>query len=453
MTGPTDVLPTRAAPTARRGVHLVVLDGPSAGTRLPLEKDETVIGKDPSVDFCIPDAAISRRHCVIARKQDGYVVRDLGSTNGTFVDGTRIGEAWLKPGSRIQAGNTVILFQPVYEATAVPPSEKDSFGRLVGTSRAMREVFAVLERVAATDATILLTGETGTGKGACARSIHEASDRSAGPFVVVDCGAISRSLIEGELFGAEKGAYTGATTARPGALEQASGGTLFLDEIDDLPLDLQPKLLRVLEDRVVQRLGSTRPRPLDIRVVAATKRDLEEMVRAGTFREDLYFRLSVVRVSLPPLRERPEDLPLLASRFLEDPDGWEKLSEPLREQLGAHCWPGNVRELRNVLDRLRYLGLEDAPGIPLASTDAGGARSAKEAPQEAIPPIDFSQPFKEAKESLVEAFEHEYLKRLLERAGGRIAVAAREAGLNRKYFYDLLRKHGLYDKDRSKQTE
>ncbi len=421
----------------------MVVEGSASGQRMKIEGPSVVIGKEPSCDLCIPDAAISRRHCVIERKGDGYVVRDLDSTNGTYVDGTRVGEAWLRPGSRIGLGNSVLLFQPVYESTSVPPSDKERFGDLVGRSRAMREVFAVLERVAGTDATILLTGETGTGKGACARSIHRESPRRDAPFVVVDCGAISRSLIEGELFGTEKGAYTGATAARAGAIEQAHGGTLFLDEIDDLPVDLQPKLLRVLEDRVVQRLGSARPRPLDIRVIAATKRDLETMVRGGEFREDLYFRLSVVRVALPPLRDRPEDLPLLASKFLDDADGWEKLSEPLREQLLAHAWPGNVRELRNVLDRLRYLGLEDAPGIQLGGPAAGADEAT-----EAIPRVDFSQPFKEAKESLVDAFEYEYLKRLLERAGGRIAVAAREAGLNRKYFYDLLRKHGLYDRNR-----
>jgi len=258
--------------------------------------------------------------------------------------------------------------------------------------------------------------------------------------VVFDSGAVSPTLIEGELFGAEKGAYTGATTSRPGACEEADGGTLFLDEIDDLPLDLQPKLLRVLEEREVRRLGSQKPRQLDLRVIAASKIDLEAAVRAGTFREDLFFRLAVVRVDLPALRDRLDDLPALADRFLGEPGAYALLSPPLREQLGAHTWPGNLRELRNVLDRLRYLGLEDAEGVSL------GARREEPAPSGPVQEAEFLRPFKEAKESLLEAFEREYLERLLERAGGKIAVAAREAHLNRKYFYDLLKKHGLFHK-------
>lgn len=443
----TDILPQSSQPATTREVTLLILEGPGAGQRIPLDRDELKIGKDPSSDLCIPDAAVSRNHCLIERKNEGYLIRDLDSTNGTFVDGTRIREAYLRPGSRVKIGTAMLLFQPVYQADTVPPSKAESFGTLLGRSLAMRRIFSVLERVAPTDATILLTGPTGTGKGAAARSLHDASKRARQPYVVIDCGAVSHSLIEGELFGAEKGAYTGATVARAGALEAANGGTLFLDEIDDLPLELQPKLLRVLEEREIRRLGSTRPRKLDIRVIAATKSDLGRMVSEGRFRDDLFFRLAVVRVDLPKLAERTEDLALLADGFLDEVGGWEKLSPDLREQLVAHSWPGNVRELRNVLERLRYLGLEGADGVELDSPlDAQSVD--EEVPAGVLPEVDFFQPFKEAKESLVDAFEREYLERLLERAGGRIATAAREARLNRKYFYDLLRKHGLYQKNR-----
>jgi len=439
----TDVLPTANAAFTRREVTLVVLEGPESGRRVRLDGAALSIGKDPASGLCLPDAAVSRNHCVVEKRHEGYLIRDLGSTNGTFVDGTRVREAYLRPGSRLQVGNVILLFQPVYHADEVPPSAADHFGDMVGLSQAMRRVFAVLERVAPTEATLLLTGETGTGKGATARAIHAASNRAGGPFVVVDCGSVSHTLIEGELFGAEKGAYTGATESRAGACEQAGGGTLFLDEIDDLPLDLQPKLLRVLEEREVRRLGSTKPSRLDIRVVAATKQDLGRLVAEGRFREDLFFRLSVVRVELPPLRGRPGDLECLTLRFSGDSDLWPSFSPALREQLAAHAWPGNVRELRNVLDRLRFLGLEGAETVSLET-----APRPDEADDATLPEVDFSRPFKEAKESLVDAFEREYLERLLERAGGRIAVAAREAHLNRKYFYDLLRKHGLYTKDR-----
>ncbi len=440
----TDVLPTANAAVTRREVTLVVLEGPESGRRVRLDGAALSIGKDPASGLCLPDAAVSRNHCMVEKRHEGYLIRDLGSTNGTFVDGTRVREAYLRPGSRLQVGNVVLLFQPVYQADEVPPSTEDHFGDLVGRSQAMRRVFAVLERVAPTEATLLLTGETGTGKGATARAIHAASHRAGGPFVVVDCGSVSHTLIEGELFGAEKGAYTGAVSARAGALEQADGGTLFLDEIDDLPLELQPKLLRVLEEREVRRLGSTRSKHLDLRVIAATKQDLSRLVREGRFREDLFFRLSVVRVELPPLRARTEDLEVLTSRLLGEAEGWRGFAPALREQLLAHSWPGNVRELRNVLDRLRFLGLEGAETVSLQGP-VGPGDDDDEGP---LPDVDFTRPFKEAKESLVDAFEREYLERLLERAGGRIAAAAREAHLNRKYFYDLLHKHGLYSKDR-----
>ncbi|MDF1562004.1 MAG: sigma 54-interacting transcriptional regulator [Deltaproteobacteria bacterium] len=438
----TDVLPTGRPVAGRRELTLLVVEGPLAGQRVTVGEAPLVLGKDPAADLTLPDAAVSRRHCVLEPTESGHRIKDLGSTNGTFVDGIRITEAFLRIGARIKVGNVVLLFQPIYASAEVGPSDATTFGSLVGRSLVMRQIFGLFERVAPTDATLLLTGETGTGKGAAARAVHDHGNRKDGPFVVFDCGAVSPTLIEGELFGAEKGAYTGAVAARAGACEEADGGTLFLDEIDDLPLELQPKLLRVLEEREVRRLGSHKPRKLDLRVIAASKVDLEVSVKEGRFREDLYFRLAVVRVDLPPLRDRTDDLPLLADRFLGEAGAWEGLSPTLREQLGAHTWPGNLRELRNILDRLRYLGLQEAEGVALG----GPAAAAREGGT--VSEADYLRPFKEAKESLLEAFEREYLERLLERAGGKIAVAAREAHLNRKYFYDLLKKHGLYQKDR-----
>ncbi len=441
----TDVLPTGPMAGGKRKLTLLVVEGPGAGKRVPVGEAPLVLGKDPAADLCLPDAAVSRRHCILEHTSTGHRIRDLESTNGTFVDGIQITEAFLRVGARIKVGNVVLLFQPIYQASEVGPSIATTFGELVGESLAMRQIFGLFERVAATDATLLLTGETGTGKGAAARALHEHSNRKDRAFVVFDCGAVSPTLIEGELFGAEKGAYTGSIAARAGACEEADGGTLFLDEIDDLPLELQPKLLRVLEEQVVRRLGSQKAKQLDLRVIAASKVDLEKAVREGKFREDLYFRLAVVRIDLPPLRDRQADLAPLADRFLGEPGAWDRLSPSLREQLGAHSWPGNLRELRNILDRLRYLGLQEAEGVALGGASVASADNSRDT---AVSEEEFLRPFKEAKESLLMAFEREYLERLLDRAGGKIAVAAREAHLNRKYFYDLLKKHQLYNKDR-----
>jgi DNA-binding NtrC family response regulator len=299
----------------------------------------------------------------------------------------------------------------------------------------MREIFALLEKVSPSDSTVLLLGETGTGKGAAAAAIHENSNRSKGPLTVVDCGAVAKNLIESELFGHVKGAFTGATGLRKGALEVSKGGTLFIDELDDLPRELQPKLLRAIEDRVFVRLGANQPIKFDARLVAASKKDLWKEVAAGRFREDLYFRLSVVTIRLPTLRERPEDIPLLFDNFSgSDGPQYDQLPPETQNRWLNHSWPGNVRELRNAVERSRTLdgdGLEGfSPARPEARAPGGLA-------------ADYKLPFKEAKEKLQDAFEREYLKRLLKRAEGGIAGAARLAGIDRKYLYKLLEKHGL----------
>jgi transcriptional regulator with PAS, ATPase and Fis domain len=418
--------------------HLVMVRGPEEGRVWPLG-ETAKIGKGSDNDVVIVDATVSRCHFTLERRPEGYLLRDPGSTNGTFVDSTRVVEAYVKPGTEIRAGEVVLRLKPVYEGVQISPSFSSTFGALVGDSAPMRRIFALLERVAPTEATILVVGETGTGKGAVARAIHEKSHRAEGPLVTIDCGAISKSLIESELFGHEKGAFTGASQLRRGALETCRGGTLFIDELDDLPLELQPKLLRALDEREIVRVGSSKTIKLDLRVVAATKKDLRVEVAEGRFREDLYYRLSIVTIPLPPLRERLEDLPLLTARFLEDAGAWEKLPKKFREKLSSHAFPGNVRELRNLLERASYLEGFDA-------LDRGDFPFEHKGPEEAPEfklTCDFTKPFKEAKEALVERFEREYLKRLLGRNSNKMSRAAKEAQIDRKYLYMLLSKHRL----------
>jgi DNA-binding NtrC family response regulator len=297
----------------------------------------------------------------------------------------------------------------------------------------MRRVFGILERVAPTEATVVLLGETGTGKEVLAHAIHTASRRNSQPFVVVDCSAISPQLIESELFGHVRGAFTGAISQRDGAFLQANGGTLFLDELGELPLEMQPKLLRALENGTVKRVGEDQPRRTQVRVIAATNRDLQEEVRAGRFRRDLYFRLAVMTVRLPPLRERPDDVPLLIRHFLHELGALHfPLSEPLQQQLRSYAWPGNVRELRNVIGRMLAGGEADlSPASPESGPVAAGGAELKHLP------------FKEAKERVFEAFTREYLIALFRECDGNISQMARTAGINRNHVQRLLDRYGL----------
>jgi transcriptional regulator with GAF, ATPase, and Fis domain len=424
----------------RQQFRLTVERNGPVGKMLDLAGGKTIrIGKAPDNDLVIEHPTVSRYHCEVRTDGERYLVTDVGSTNGTFLDGAQVREAFLRPGALIEAGDALIRFQSEQAVVNITPSLNERFGDLVGRSQAMREIFALLERIAPTDATLLLIGETGSGKGALARAIHSQSTRAAKPFVVVDCSAVSESLIESELFGHERGAFTGAVAQRVGSLEAADGGTLFLDEIDDLALDLQPKLLRALEERVFQRVGSSSPIHFDARGVAASKKDLWGEVEAKRFREDLYFRLSVFTVKLPPLRERREDITSLAAAFGGGSGAWDSLPQDVRDRFLAHSWPGNVRELRNALERARHLS--GLPGGPPASAVIENPRSG--ATRGDSLQASYDRPFKDAKDDLLSAFEKEYLKRLLQRAGGNIARAAREAELDRKYLYSLLRKYGF----------
>jgi len=416
---------------------LVETEGPNPGQVHPIAKSRVVVGKSPDCDVTIADVTVSRQHFEILNEGGRYLIKDLGSTNGTELDGAPVREAYLRPGAVIKSGEVVFRFRTEYDPVQITPSERETFGGMIGRSVSMRECFALLEKVAPTEATVLLLGETGTGKGAAVAALHEHSKRGKGPQVVVDCGAVARNLIESELFGHVKGAYTGATALRKGALEESEGGTLLIDELDDMPLDLQPKLLRAFEERTFVRLGSNQPIKFDARVVAASKKDLAMEVAAGRFREDLYYRLSVVIIRLPPLRERPEDIPLLFDHFSGEVGKFDTLPPAVRERWLNHSWPGNVRELRNAVERSLALDEDGLPGggmglRPQASPAAAGTL---------IP--DYSRPFKEAKERLLDAFEREYVKRLMLRSSGGVAGAARTAGIDRKHLYNLLEKHGL----------
>jgi transcriptional regulator with GAF, ATPase, and Fis domain len=427
---------------------LLALNGPRKGEEVIVERECFRIGKDPSNDLVLVDSTVSREHCEITRDGRGYLLRDLDSTNGTLLDGAEIREGYLSAGAVISVGRIELKVRPFAERIDVLPSDRESFGEVFGRQPAMREIFGLLERLAPTDATLLVGGETGTGKDLLARAVHAHSARAKGPFVVVDCGAVVANLIESELFGHEKGAFTGASDTRKGAFELANKGTLFLDEIGELPLSMQPKLLRALESRRIRRVGAERELSVDIRVIAATHRDLKQEVERGHFREDLYFRLAVVPLALPPLRERRADIPLIASQLLARVAGdnaQRQLTDEALQALAAHDWPGNVRELRNVLERsalwaqaageqhVRVLGLPAqapaAAGNPAANTQALA--------------FDAAKSYRETREAWEQDFERRYVAWLLAAHEGNVSSAARAADMDRKYLYKLAKKHGL----------
>jgi DNA-binding NtrC family response regulator len=432
---------TRAR-TAPRS-YLVQILGPGATAHRPvaLGARPITVGAHRSCDLVLEDPQVSRKHAEIAAAPEGIRIRDLGSTNGTWWQGTRVGEAIVPAGATVQFGATPVRISAA-DAPSLPPSDRDRFGEMAGKSVAMRELFAVLEMASPSDATVLIEGESGTGKELAARAIHDASTRGAGPFVVVDCSAITESLIDSHLFGHVRGAFTGAERDRKGAFVEASGGTLFLDELGELPLPAQAKLLRALEAQTVQPVGADRPVAVDARVVAATHRDLARMVAAKEFRFDLFYRLAVVHVALPPLRERLEDLPHLIATFYQrrgaepGPIDGENL-----EKMRRHAWPGNVRELRNVLERAWALSGPRASFRELRLwLDPGAAQ-----PQLAEV-VDTQLPFKEAKERWNDTFERRYVAAVFADAGHNVTRAAEHAGLSRRHFRELLYKHALVER-------
>ncbi|HUQ07476.1 MAG TPA: sigma 54-interacting transcriptional regulator [Kofleriaceae bacterium] len=410
-----------------RSVELRVIDGPDRGVERRL-RGGLRIGTSEACDLRLTDPTVSRLHCEI--QNQGGVVRivDGGSTNGTYVDGVRVQAAELTSGTRVRLGATVLSVGSAAESYVVELSARHRFGEMIGASTEMRAMYAVLERVAPTDTSILIQGETGTGKELVARSIHDASPRAGGPFVVVDCGAIAENLIESELFGHVRGAFSGAVGDRRGLFEEADGGTLLLDEIGELPPPLQPRLLRVLERQEVRPVGSNATRQVDVRVVAATNRPLAQAVNRGTFREDLYYRLAVVEVVLPPLRARRDDLALLAEHFFRRYAGEHEPVPPgLLASLSSRAWPGNVRELRNYVERSVSLGVAQG----LDAVPAGPARASE-------PVVPVHLPLKDARAAWTEQFERVYVEALLARTGGNVSRAAELAGVNRRSLQRLI---------------
>jgi transcriptional regulator with GAF, ATPase, and Fis domain len=422
---------------------LYVGAGPDKGKSAVVGPEPIVVGSEQDCDLVLTDRSVSRRHAEVVRRGEFVIVRDLGSTNGTFYHDARVGEVFVPLGGEVSFGKSKVKIVPEEVQVEPKPILDDRLGPLIGGDLRMREIFSLVEDIAPTDVTVVIEGETGTGKELVAKAIHDRSLRASKPFVVFDCSNQPKDLIESALFGHVKGAFTGATAQRAGAFERAHAGTIFLDELGEFTLDLQPKLLRVLESREVQKVGGDGYDPVDVRVIAATNRNLKAEVRAGRFREDLYYRLAVVKIVLPPLRERLSDIPRLVDHFIGMSGGAFSVDPSCFSALKAHSWPGNVRELKNVVDR--------ASALSRGKKNVDLARFMHEpdeaAPRPVVPAVDKQLSFKEAKTRVVADFESQYIHALLREHGNNISLAAREAGIDRKHFKDLMRKHGIEAKD------
>jgi transcriptional regulator with GAF, ATPase, and Fis domain len=438
----TAVQPGRAAKTgsSRESAYvLVVVEGPDEGARVPVDDAQPtpiLIGQGPACALRLADRQVSRRHAAIELDNGRARLRDLGSTNGTFIEGISVLDAYVAPGEIIRMGSTQLrLEREAPKKDQIPRAS--AFGRVLGASHEMRRLYPVLERFAHSTVPVVLEGETGTGKEAVAEAIHEAGDRAHGPYVVFDCTAVPANLLESELFGHERGAFTGAVAARKGVFEQAHGGTLLIDEIGDLDLALQPKLLRALERSEVRRVGGDKPLRVDVRVLAATRRDLDHEVQEGRFRDDLFHRLAVGRVELPPLRKRKGDIPVLAAYFWRTLGGGDKpIPADLLRRWEDDPWPGNVRELRNAVARHITVGdlsleesMEDAP--------SAGPTSASNIDDAIGRILTERLPLPIARLRVIEELEKRYIERVLAENGGSIQRAAAASGIGRRYFQIL----------------
>jgi transcriptional regulator with PAS, ATPase and Fis domain len=439
----TQTLPHGASGWDRvQGFSLVGVEGPAAGLTWDSAAGRCSMGTHRSNDLVLSDPMISRFHCELHVDAANARIVDLGSKNGTTADGVRVRDAYVKQGSLIQLGQSILRFQLGGQTHPIGLSVRTEFGAVVGRSIVMRTMFDVLERAAPSDATILLEGETGTGKGVIAESVHDLSPRRVLPFSVVDCAALPANLLESELFGHERGAFTGAVARRAGAFEAAAGGTIFLDEIGELPLELQPKLLRALEERQFRRVGGNSVQNVDVRVIAATNRDLRTEVNEGRFRSDLYFRLALIRIKVPALREHLEDIPLLVERLLGNsrnaaPEIAASLRSPnFLATLQRATWPGNVRELRNHLESCLVL----RQVLPFGESNRSDATPVGH-PTSIM--ADASLSYHQARLQSQIAWEAQYLRALLAKHADNVEQAAEAAGISRAYMYRLLSRHGI----------
>lgn len=417
--------------------RLVVEAGPDQGAEFPLGEGPLVVGRGAEADLVLRDGAASRAHARLVRRGAAWAIEDLGSKAGVRVDGARVGQAELRPDARILLGETELVLRVERAELRAPAAGPEVFHGLAAESPGMLRLFGLLRQLAPLDLPVLLTGESGTGKEGLAQALHRGRGEDPGPFVVVDCGLLAGEHLRSELFGHVRGAFTGATSARPGAMTQADGGTVFLDEVGELPLELQPTLLRTLQEGEVRPLGADRGHRVRVRVVAATNRDLRAEVAAGRFRQDLYYRLAGVEVDVPPLRERPGDVEALARHLLVRP---ERLGPAVVAALERHPWPGNVRELVNTLRRAEAL----AGDGPLEVAHLGLPGSGGEAA--AAPPVLEPGPASDGTASLedqVVAEEARILRAALERAGGNRSAAARALGISRATLYRKLSRAGI----------
>lgn len=441
-----ETLVTRAAgPQREASIAFVlrVIDGPDGGVTATVDESQpapVLVGQSPSCSLRLADRQVSRRHLGLELSGASLRLTDLGSTNGTRVNGLRVAEAYLEGGETVELGATTMRVERGVAAKQPELPMSARFGKLVGASEEMRRLHPVLDRLAGANVPVVIEGETGTGKEVLAESLHEQGPRAAGPFVVFDCTAVAPNLLEAALFGHERGAFTGAAEMRRGVFEEAHGGTLFIDEIGDLDITLQAKLLRALERSEVRRIGGSKWIKVDVRVLAATRRDLDREVQEGRFRDDLFFRLAVARVELPPLRRRQGDIALLARTFWRQLSGGTvPLPEALLQRLEAYSWPGNVRELYNAVARRVALGdLGETPG---GSSRPGMRRASRsttqnsgDAPDLVDQVLAMKLPFPAARDHVLAEFERRYVERLLAEHGGNVAQAATASGIARRYF-------------------
>ena len=440
--GETEANASAQAHTIGATPRLTAVSGPGAGRALAMTGALATVGRHPTNDLVVSDPRVSGVHLELRRVGDRVHVRDAGSTNGTWMGAHRVSDVELAPGGEIMLGSTLLRLDE--GATPAALGSAESFGNLVGRSPAMRELFVTLERVAPKNLTLLIHGETGSGKEEVARAVHARSRRADKPFVVIDAAALPETLAESLLFGHEKGAFTGAERRAIGLFEAANGGTVFLDEIGELPPGSQAKFLRVLEQREVTRVGGHEPVPVDVRVIAATHRDLRHEIDAGRFREDLFFRLAQLRIMLVPLRDRPEDIPALCQKLLsalaEEGEVPLEVEPAALAHLQTQPWPGNVRELRNVLARAAALSTSKS----IRRADVAGEGFGFRGTREERSALDLSGTFATSKERAIARFESAYLALLMKRCAGNLSLASREADLARHHLRDLLKKRGLY---------